>query len=97
MAEENVKKRLNRAIRAAIKILESVDYKIMVLGKANVFNIEVIREKEIKKIRIVVDKITDKDKKLVKDFKLPEICTKESWCRNHSDRDFEIVIIQKNK
>jgi len=53
-----------------------------------IFHIEAIREKEIRKIRITVDDISPTDIKKVNDFKLPQVCTKEIWCKKSSRREF---------
>jgi len=42
-----------------------------------------------RKIRVVLDKISPQDEKTVKEFKLPNICTKEIWCKRLNERGFE--------
>ena len=81
--------KLRRAIRRAIAILNNSKFKIILLNDS-IFHIEAIREKEIRKIRIVIDKLLDEDIKLVKEIKLPDICTKEIWCKKNGERKFEI-------
>ena len=49
----------------------------IILPNNGPFHIEAIREKEIRKIQIVVDEITPADIKKVEDFKLPRVCIKE--------------------
>lgn len=89
MGDEAIKQRLNRAIKSAIKILEPGNYEIILLNN-HVFHIEAIRKKEIRKIRIAIDKITYEDEKLVNEFSLPDICTKEIWLKKEHGREFEI-------
>lgn len=89
MSEELAKKRFNRALNRAINFLNQPEgpYKIILLN-TDPFHIEAIREKEIRKIRIVLDKITQADEKALRDFKLPHICTKEIWFKKHNERNF---------
>ena len=93
MAQEAIKRRLNRAIRAAIKNIDTPKgrYSICILP-GNPFHIEACKKNEIRKIRIVIDEITPEDEKVVKDFILPEtLCSKEIWCR--IKRGFECKIL----
>lgn len=95
MSEDKFKLRQKRAVKAAIKSLNrpSSSCKVIILD-GNVFHLEAIRAKEIRKIRIVLDEITDKDIKIVKEFRLPEVCTKEIWCKKLNRADFSIREIQ---
>jgi len=88
---ESFKQRHNRAVKAAVKYLSKPygGYKIIILD-GKVFHLEAIRVKEIRKIRIALDEITKEDEKIVKEFKLPDICTKEIWCKKIKERAFEI-------
>jgi len=93
MLEESVKKRFKRAIISAERILSTpIGNARTIRLESEVFNIESIRKKEIRKIRIVLGKINEVDRKLVKDFELPEICTKEIWSRKPNG-GFEIETI----
>jgi hypothetical protein len=89
MPESAVKQRLNRAIRSAVRCLDQPkgSYRIM-LQSNGPFHIEAIREKEIRKIRIVLDKVSDHDEKAVREIRLPHVCTKEIWCKKQNERDF---------
>lgn len=90
MSDFAVKKRLKRAIEAAKEILENPILGCTVICLNNhVFHLEAIREKEIRKIRITFDEITDEDIRIVKEIKLPEICTKEIWCRKEG-KNFDV-------
>ena len=91
MSDFAIKQRLNRAIKSAIKLLDQPpgSYEIILLNN-HVFHIEAIRKKEIRKIRVVLDKITEEDEKMVREFSLPEICTKEIWAKKERGREFEI-------
>lgn len=90
MSEEAIKKRMRRAMRAAMDCLDNPpgSWDITVLDN-HVFHLQAERPREIRKIRIVVDKITAQDVELVKQKELAEICTKEIWCRS-SDGTFSI-------
>ena len=94
MSDFAIKQRLNRAIKSAIKLLDQPpgSYEIILLNN-HVFHIEAIRKKEIRKIRVVLDKITEEDIKKVKRFSLPEICTKEIWCKIQRQRGFKTLEI----
>jgi len=52
----------------------------------HVFHLEAARPREIRRIRIVFDKITAHDIELVRQRELPDICTKEIWCRSNDGR-----------
>ncbi len=94
MTEEAIKQRINRAVKAAIKMLGKPPghgHIIEIKNSNSPFHIEYIREKEIRKIRITVDQITDEDIKIMKEFKLPINCTKEIWCKKANERDFEYM------
>jgi len=85
MPEEAIKKRTRRAIRAAMEDLNNPpgSWDLTILDN-HVFHLEAVRPREIRKIRIVLDKITARDVELVKERELPEVCTKEIWCRSVS-------------
>jgi len=90
MAEEAIKKRTRRAIRAAMEDLDNPpgSWDLTILDN-HVFHLEAVRPREIRKIRIVLDKITAQDEQLVRQRDLPDICTKEIWCRS-SDGKFSV-------
>ncbi len=92
MAEEAIKQRLNRAIKAAARCLDQPtgSYQVILLNNGP-FHIEAIREKEIRKIRVVLEKISSTDEKIIREVKLPGICTKEIWCRKSVQRRFEKI------
>jgi hypothetical protein len=85
MAEEAIKKRTRRAIRAAMECLDNPpgSWDLTILDN-HVFHLEAARQREIRKIRIVLDRISARDVELVSRRELPEICTKEIWCRSIS-------------
>ena len=80
MGEETIKRRMRRAKERASEILENTGYKI-IPSDNSVFCILGVRQKEIRMIRVVVDKITDQDIKEISAFCPPGICTKEIWCK----------------
>ena len=94
MSDFAIKQRLNRAIKSAIKLLDQPpgSYEIILLNN-HVFHIEAIRKKEIRKIRVVLDEITEEDEKMVREFSLPEICTKEIWCKKENERGFVTEVV----
>ena len=87
-----VKRRMNRAIKAASNILDMADYNVRILD-GNPFHIEAIRKKEIRNIRIILDKPSKKDIALIEDFELPDACSKEVWCKQGNLKKFNILKI----
>lgn len=86
-------KRLSRAILAAKSSLirnSTGDDRVIILRDMDCpFHIEYIRRKEIRKIRITLDKIESVDERLCRQFILPgELFTKEIWCRSRGDLNF---------
>lgn len=88
MSERAVKDRLSRAIEQASKSLPR--YEVSVL-RNHAFHIEAIRMKEVVRIRIVLDKITDQDEKLVRSARLPEIFSREIWVKKRNKKAFETI------
>ena len=89
MSEERIKRRLNRAIKRAADILKCSNYTVIFLND-DVFSIEAFREREIRKIRVVVDEIKKEDEAKIKSYKFPEFCSKEIWCKKINQSNFEI-------
>jgi len=89
MSEETVKRRLLRAKRRATDKLIKVGYKI-IQSDNNFFCIIATREREIRMIRVVIDKITEQDIEIIKDWQHPGTCSKEIWCKNLGSQNFEI-------
>ena len=92
MSEVAIKQRLYRAINSAINILDRPEgtYRIIRLD-GNPFHIEALREKEVRKIRIVLDEIVSDDMNKVMNYdKIPDIITREIWCKRFKHEDFEV-------
>jgi len=89
MAEKTEQKRLNRAVRRAADVLVNSNYRVTLL-QGEVFNLEALREREIRKIRVVLDIIKQEDEQKVRAFRLPGICTKEIWCKRLNNTSFVI-------
>lgn len=89
MTDLAVKKRIARAKTRAVNILITTGYKI-VPSDNSTFCILAVRKKEIRMIRVVIDGITEHDIETVKSFEPPGICTKEIWCKKHSESSFEM-------
>lgn len=87
MAKDAYKQRFYRARKNAKNILIQSHYKVNYLDDP-VFHIEAIREKEIRKIRIILDEIKEKDIERVRNYELPLICTKEIWMRRQGEKKF---------
>jgi hypothetical protein len=94
MSDHKIKQRLNRAKKSATKILEQPagDYTIIPLN-SNVFHLEAIRKREIRVIRIVLDEIKKADIDLVRKLELPDLCTKEIWCKKENERGFVTEVV----
>ncbi len=93
MAEQNEKKRLARAVRRAAEVLAHSNYSVTFL-QSQVFNLEALREREIRKIRVVLDSIRQDDERKVKALRLPAVCTKEIWCKSFNRSRFLIKEIR---
>jgi len=84
MAEEAIKKRLERAKSSAVKILETAGYDIILSDNKKACLIG-LRRTETRLIRVVLDKITDEDIRIIKNLKTHhDVCQKEIWCRRGS-------------
>jgi hypothetical protein len=93
MTERTEKKRLSRAVRRAADVLVNSNYRVTLL-QGEVFNLEALREREIRKIRVVLDVIKQEDEQKVRGFRLPGICTKELWCKRYNKPAFFIKEIR---
>ena len=89
MSDRTIKDRLPRAIEQAARNL-SPRYEVSAL-RNHAFHIEAVRPKEVIRIRIVLDKITDQDEKMVKAARLPEIFSREVWIKRRNKKAFEII------
>lgn len=89
MADDTEKKRLNRAIKRAADVLVRSNYRITFL-QGEIFNLEAMREREIRMIRVVIDAIGHDDELKVRLLKVPVFCTKEIWCKRLNEPSFKI-------
>lgn len=87
MTKNAYKHRFYRARKSVRNILVQSQHKVNYLDDP-VFHIEAIREKEIRKIRIVFDEIKEEDIERVRSYDLPSICTKEIWLRKPGEKKF---------
>ena len=87
---ETDKQRHKRAVNRAIELLEKppADYRVIPL-KHHIFHIEAVREKEIRKIRVVLDQVLPEDVNMVREFKFPDVVTKEIWCKKFGSEQFD--------
>lgn len=93
MPGKPLKKRTTRAVKRAADILVNSNYSVTFL-QGEVFNLEAMREREIRKIRVVLDAIKHDDEQKVRAFRLPGICTKEIWCKRLNESAFFIKEIR---
>ena len=89
MADSAVKKRRARAVKRAADILIGSNY-IVTFLQSEVFNLEAMREREIRKIRVVIDAIGYDDESKVKSLRVPAFCTKETWCKRFKEAGFRV-------
>lgn len=87
------KKRLARAVKRAANVLASSNYSVTFL-QGDIFNLEAMREREIRKIRVVIDSINQDDERKLRAFVMPGICTKEIWCKRLNEPVFLIKEIR---
>lgn len=88
MGEWTAKDRLARAIEQAARSLTRYEVSIL---RNHAFHIEAVRPKEVIRIRIVLDRMTDQDEKLIRAAKLPDIFSRECWIKKRNRKNFEIV------
>ena len=102
MAEEAVKKKINDAIDLLIKQYPDKLYKTIKLKDASCpFHLEVFRDEEsdpkaneVFKFRVVLGEITETDKKLCREYKLPGgVFTKVIACKTDKRGEFEYFTI----
>lgn len=92
MPDVPVKQRISRAKKAAIGNLLKTGYRIIPSNNST-FCILGVRKREVRMIRVVVDKITERDIQITREFDSPADCSKEIWCRKAHKKDFEILEI----
>ena len=80
---------MTRAVKRAADVLVNSNYRVTLL-QGEVFNLEALREREIRRIRVVLDAINQDDEQRLRAFRLPGICTKEIWCKRHNEPAFLI-------
>ena len=94
MSEEAIMKQMNRAIERAMRVLNNPEgaCKIIRLNDSNCpFHLECCRtsKKEVQKIRIALDKVTEEDIELCRDWPLNELhFTKEIWLTKKGQKKF---------
>ena len=91
MPEEAVKKRLERAKKRAIEYFSKTGYKI-VDSNNKTFCFIATRRREVRFIRVVIDRIVEVDIQSAKEISLPDSCTREIFCQKKND--FEIMEIE---
>jgi hypothetical protein len=72
------KQRQRYAKKKVIKLLNNAGYEAFSIDNG-IFTIQAEREKEIRKIKVVLNEINDRERNLVKNSNPPQICTKEIW------------------
>ena len=94
MSEDAVKQQLNRAIERAMRLLDNPEgsCRIIRLGDPSCpFHLECCRtsKKEVQKIRIALNRVTEEDIKLCEEWPLNEqVFTKEIWLAQKGKKKF---------
>jgi len=92
MTDVAVKKRLARAKAQAIDHFLRTGYSI-IRSDNGIFCFIASRRRELRCIRVVVDRITDQDMRLAKEFPAPASCSREIFCQKPDG--FEIQEIEE--
>ncbi|MBE3109344.1 MAG: hypothetical protein IMZ46_02350 [Acidobacteria bacterium] len=87
MSDPAIKKRLARAKTSAQGHYFNLKYTIIKTDDP-VFCFIAMRRSEIRFVRVVIDRITDHDVKLVQGYEPPVVCTQEIFCQKETK--FEI-------
>lgn len=93
MTDDPKKKRLAKAVKRAAEVLVNSNYSVTII-QGGLFNLEALREREIRKIRVVLDDIEAADESRVRALKLPFVCSKEIWCKRLNESSFVIKEIK---
>jgi hypothetical protein len=83
VSEPAVKKKQARAKRKAIERFRDVGYDITLLNDS-VYSFIASRRRESRYVRVVVDRITPDDIKLVQGRELPDGCAREIFCQKET-------------
>lgn len=94
MPDESVKRRMRRAKGQAVKRLVGMGYDVVPSDNSRVC-VVAFRQSEIRMVRIVLDRMTPQDQKILASVKGPANCTREIWIRKGSANasDFQIHAI----
>ncbi len=95
MSDQTLNRRLARAIKRAADVLVGSNYSVSYI-QGEIFNLEAVREREIRKIRVVIDVIDQDDVRKVRSQDLPMICAKEIWCKRLNEPNFQIREIKNS-
>jgi len=102
MGEESAQRRFNNNLKAAKKYLDTPKnmYTIIIINDPNCpFHLERIRKDtkkgdEVLKIRLVLDKVSDLDKKLCSEYIMSDrIFTKGILLKKYKEQDFDFIPI----
>lgn len=100
MPEETYKRRFNRTVNTAMASLDQPKGMCRIIrlrDKSCPFQIEWMFPKRkpvvMMKIRIVLDEVTEKDRRLAEEFTVPDICSKWIWFKEKDGRGFEPIEI----
>ena len=93
MSDPAIKRRLARAKIRAGEMLQGMGYGV-IQSDNSTFCILGVRNREIRMVRVVIDEVTDVDKRRVREFpQKPDNCSCEIWCKRLSRIGFEMTEI----
>ena len=91
MSHDSVKDRITYAKSSAKRRCRGLKYDIINSDNEVFCFIASIAGIYERKIRIVVDEITDADIELVKKFRIPSNQTKEIWCKSYGSGEWKVL------
>ena len=94
MSELAVKKRLARAKVKAVVYFRKINYAI-IDSDNKTFCFIASRRREMRLVRVVVDRITDEDVHAARSVDVPDGCTREIFCQKRSGHEIREIEIGK--
>ena len=90
MSEPAIKKRLRAAAERAVQILDGQGFQAFTIP-GNPFHVVAVKGRKVRFIRIILDRITGNDRRLVGRFAPDSKVSREFWVRQRGDHNFKIV------
>lgn len=96
MSEESIKKRQRDAKEAAISKYKKLGYDIIYSNNEKIC-FSASRRFEIRFVRVVIDEISNIDKRIMEEIESPENCNKEIMCRPYKEHQFIHIELKPKK